>query len=138
MPHQNFKPFDLEKAKAGAKVVTRDGDSVRIICFDWRANVHIHPRVIGLVNNPTTGNESLMSWESVGKYVHSINANHNLDLMMAPVKVTRVLLIVDDPEAGILTRLFDSDDAVNYFCQANGYSEQNGRIKYEKVVEWEE
>lgn len=28
------KPFDLEAAKAGAKVVTRDGRQVRIICFD--------------------------------------------------------------------------------------------------------
>ena len=27
-------PFDIEKAKAGAKVVTRDGDNVRILCFD--------------------------------------------------------------------------------------------------------
>ncbi len=29
-----MKAFDLEKAREGAKVCTRDGDSVRIICFD--------------------------------------------------------------------------------------------------------
>ncbi len=29
-----FKPFDLEAAKNGAPVVTRDGQPVRIICFD--------------------------------------------------------------------------------------------------------
>lgn len=30
--------FDIEKAKAGAKVVTRDGEEVRIICFDKKYN----------------------------------------------------------------------------------------------------
>ena len=29
-----LKPFDLEAAKNGAKVVTRDGHAVRIICYD--------------------------------------------------------------------------------------------------------
>lgn len=29
-----MKPFDLEKAKAGAPVCTREGFSARIICFD--------------------------------------------------------------------------------------------------------
>ena len=28
------KPFDIEQAKAGAKVVTRAGRRVRIVCFD--------------------------------------------------------------------------------------------------------
>ena len=27
-------PFDIEKAKQGAKIVTRDGDNVRILCYD--------------------------------------------------------------------------------------------------------
>lgn len=27
-------PFDIEKAKQGAKVMTRDGHDVRILCFD--------------------------------------------------------------------------------------------------------
>lgn len=30
-------PFDLEAAKAGAKVVTRDGRPARIVCFDAQA-----------------------------------------------------------------------------------------------------
>lgn len=33
----NLKPFDLAAAKAGAKVVTRDGRSVRIISYDMRS-----------------------------------------------------------------------------------------------------
>ena len=29
-----MKPFDLEKAKAGASICTRDGSKARIVCFD--------------------------------------------------------------------------------------------------------
>lgn len=36
-----MKEFDLEKAKAGAKVCTRDGASVRIICFDRKGDFPI-------------------------------------------------------------------------------------------------
>lgn len=48
MNKENLKPFDLEKAKAGAKVVTRDGREVRIICFDRKAPVF---KLVALINN---------------------------------------------------------------------------------------
>ena len=35
------KKFDIEKAKAGAKVVTRDGRPARIICFDRQGELSI-------------------------------------------------------------------------------------------------
>lgn len=31
-----LKPFDVEEAKSGAKVVTRDGHNVRVICYDMK------------------------------------------------------------------------------------------------------
>lgn len=34
----NLKPFDLEAAKAGKPVCTRDGRKARIICFDAKCN----------------------------------------------------------------------------------------------------
>ena len=34
LPKSNLKPFDLEAAKAGKLVCTRDGRKVRILCFD--------------------------------------------------------------------------------------------------------
>lgn len=36
----NMKPFDLELAKAGHPVQTRDGRPVRIICYDRKDNAH--------------------------------------------------------------------------------------------------
>ena len=35
---QKMKPFDLEAAKAGKPVCTRDGRKARIICFDAKCN----------------------------------------------------------------------------------------------------
>ncbi len=35
---QKFKPFDLEAAKAGAPVMTRDGRPARILAFDLKAD----------------------------------------------------------------------------------------------------
>ena len=34
--NNKFKPFDLEQAKAGKPVCTRDGRKARIICFDTK------------------------------------------------------------------------------------------------------
>lgn len=42
-----MKPFDLEKAKAGKPVCTRDGNEARIVCFDVKSNKY---PIIGLVN----------------------------------------------------------------------------------------
>ena len=34
----NLKPFNLEKAKSGKPVCTRDGRKARIVCFDRKCN----------------------------------------------------------------------------------------------------
>ena len=41
-----MKPFNLEEAKAGKPVCTRDGRNVRIVCFDARGELP----VVALVN----------------------------------------------------------------------------------------
>lgn len=43
-----MKPFDLRAAKAGAPVCTRDGEEVRIICFDRICTIF---PIIGLRRN---------------------------------------------------------------------------------------
>lgn len=45
METKKLKPFDLEKAKQGAKVVTRDGRPVRIICWDKLDDDNTYPIV---------------------------------------------------------------------------------------------
>lgn len=60
------KPFDVEAAKRGAKVETRDGDSVRILCYDRKSNnLNINFPIIALTNH--NGMESCLSYTSEGR-----------------------------------------------------------------------
>lgn len=76
-----MKKFNLEAAKAGAKVVTRDGKSVRILATD-RLN-KLNYSVVGLILDKN-GEESLAVWTKKGEY-HAGETSTS-DLFMAPVK----------------------------------------------------
>lgn len=76
---KKLKSFNLEAAKSGKPVCTRDGRKARIICFDAKCNLPI----IALVTD-TKGNENLISYYSNGRLT---NANETCcDLMMLPEK----------------------------------------------------
>ena len=74
----NFKPFDLEAAKAGKPVCTRDGRKARIICFDT-INKGNYP-IIALLEDK--GSEAIFYYNKDGK----CNVGTELDLMMLPEK----------------------------------------------------
>lgn len=76
MKEIKLKPFDLEAAKAGKPVCTRDGRKARIICFDRKDNTPI----VALIecNNA----EFLQCVHNDGKCVHYDTSNN--DLMMLP------------------------------------------------------
>lgn len=71
-----MKPFDLEKAKAGAKVVNQDGQDTRIICFDRSGN---YPITALIKDCPGTVIEEIYSLDIHGKH------NDGTSLHMAPV-----------------------------------------------------
>lgn len=75
-----LKPFDPEAAKAGAKVVTRDGHAVRIICYDRKNEEY---PIVALVGEDEG---AVFSYSSGGRYLEPNLTDHNLDLFMAPVK----------------------------------------------------
>lgn len=77
-----IKPFDLEKAKAGEPVMTRDGCKARVICFD-REEVDFP--LVALVTDPESGTETLETYRADGRYTIAV-AVTDLDLVMAPVK----------------------------------------------------
>ena len=58
------KPFNIEEAKAGAKVVTRDGRNVRILCFDCKAG---NEPIIAEIENPVTKTWFIEFFDSDGK-----------------------------------------------------------------------
>ena len=70
-------PFDIERAKRGDKVITRDGEDVRIVCFDALKE---YP-VVALVKQ-FNGCESVTSYTAKGKF-WTTEREANNDLMMA-------------------------------------------------------
>ncbi len=59
-----MRPFNLEEAKAGKPVCTRDGRDVRIICFD-RKNIIDCP-IVALIPKSSYEDVRLYSLEGVG------------------------------------------------------------------------
>ena len=75
----NLKPFDLEAAKAGKTVCTRDGRKARIICFDLKNDEY---PIVAAVENDSS--ETLFSYTTNGEIADGIESDK--DLMMFPEK----------------------------------------------------
>lgn len=75
---QKMKPFDLEAAKAGKPVCTRDGRKARIICFDL--NNKNFP-IVAIINCDTEENAYQYDIDGVCD-----EHDNNLNLMMSPEK----------------------------------------------------
>lgn len=78
-----MKPFDLELAKAGHPVCTRDGRPVRILCYDFITQEN-NP-IIGLVRL-SEKQEGTVYYRENGRFEAWGGGDHALDLMMAPEK----------------------------------------------------
>lgn len=74
----NLKPFDLEAAKAGKPVCTRDGRKVRIICFDAKCNKPI----VALIYD--CNKETVLQYLENGRFF--VDQIDKYDLMMFPQK----------------------------------------------------
>lgn len=76
-----MKPFDLEKAKSGAKLCTRDGRRARIICYDRKSQVY---PIVALIKDDIR-EEYIRFYTLYGE--SDINAKDNDDdLFIAPEK----------------------------------------------------
>ena len=74
----NLKPFDLEVAKAGKPVCTRDGRKARIICFDAKCNKPI----VALIYD--CNKETVLQYLENGRFF--VDQIDKYDLMMLPQK----------------------------------------------------
>lgn len=93
-----MKNFDLEKAKAGAKVVTRDGRPVRFLCFDAKGKFPL----IGLIYEASELAEAPANWTEAGKYIDASPHKHHLDLFMEELKPVEVKLWVNIGKDGTI------------------------------------
>lgn len=77
----NLKEFNLEAAKAGKPVCTRDGRKVRILCYDLKGAEY---PIVALVEAHDYLDESISTYDRNGRFDH--DKENNNDLMMLPQK----------------------------------------------------
>lgn len=112
---QRMKPFNLEAAKAGRPVCTRDERKARVICFDRITNTtnEYTGHLIVLVTNPNGDEQSFYYTEKGNLASEDEYDNHKYDLMMLPEKkegwiiVSKNATIYDS--LGDAKKSFDSD-----------------------------
>lgn len=123
-----LKPFNLEEAKAGKPVCTREGKPVRILCFDLRgAN---YPIVAAVLSD--TG-EALISYDEQGRHRH--NEESEDDLMMCLTRHTGYIIVCVGDNKTIITNIFMSfDDAYDYEQSLR----KQGKEAYINEVQWYE
>ena len=112
----SLKEFDLEAAKKGKPVCTRDGRKARIICFDRKDNTPI-VALIECVNHA----EILQCVHNDGKCFHYDTSNN--DLMMLPEKKEGWILLRKDGYT------FDNEEVAKKNCTDE---------QFVAKVEWEE
>ena len=124
----NLKPFDLEEAKAGKPVYTKDGAKVRIICFDAKCDTPI----IALVTTDN-GEEITFYYLIDGTFANCENQDN--DLMMLSEKHEGWVNVVKEPlgdDTVALGRIFsDHDEAVKL-------GKSNDKYIATVKIEWEE
>lgn len=96
MKKEIIKPFDLASCKNGAKVKTRDGREVRIICTDAKDDYPI----IGLVTN-SAGDEHIVLYTLEGKLYST----------KSTIRAEDLVIVEEAKEPG-----FWSDNKDNTFC----------------------
>lgn len=126
-----MKEFDLEKAKAGHPVCTKDGHEARILCFDREGQYPI----VALVKD--AGNETIFSYNNMGRYSND-GRGYLCDLFMKSAKREAWINLYKDKD-GLLfpgLNLFESEKEAKDRMESG---EKSNRLYYKTVkIEWEE
>lgn len=132
---KNLKPFDLEAAKAGKPVCTRDGRKARIICFDRKVDTPI----VALIEH-ADGSEILQCYFNNGKCCH--NETSDYDLMMLSEKKEGWINIynADTTFYYVDGRVFETKDEAVKEAKEEVEKEQREKNEYIDTIraEWEE
>lgn len=123
-----MKEFDLEAAKAGKPVCTRDGKDVRIICFDRKGTAD-GISIVALVREKDNY-ESICTYYLNGKY-HLIEG-FDLDLMMKSEKIERWVNIYYSPTTGHKTvSLYETEKEAMYSVDRSDFYIGTAKIELE-------
>lgn len=125
-----MKTFDLEKAKAGAPVCTREGFRARIVCFD--ADHNRFP-IIALIKDSNSSNEYPVSLTKKGRFSDG-EADSGKDLFMVGEKKEGWINIYKGlKERGIGAVYNTQEEAISMKINKGGVT-----YKATVKVEWEE
>lgn len=126
-----MKEFDLEKAKAGHLVCTRDGHEARILCFNREGQYPI----VALVKDGD--NETIFSYDDMGRYSND-GRECMCDLFMKSVKQERWINLYKDKDGRLFPGLilFKSEKEAKDRMESG---EKSSRLYYKTVkIGWEE
>lgn len=125
---QKMNPFDLEAARSGKPVCTRDGHKARIICFDVKDADY---PIIALVEKEDI--EVPISYSKDGKFLINIERK-DLDLMMLPEKHEGWVNVYKSHDS----RYAGYASVEIYKTKEQAIKEVNGDIFATVKIEWEE
>ncbi|WP_347026411.1 hypothetical protein [Bacteroides ovatus] len=101
-----MKPFDLEKAKAGASICTREGSKARIVCFD--ADNDRFP-IVALLKGDS-GKEYPVSFTKEGRFSDGGKDNPE-DLCMEEIKKEGWINIYEANKEKCIGAVYNSKEA---------------------------
>ena len=131
-----MKPFNLEEAKAGKAVCTRDGRKVRILAFDVK--IPEYPIAAAISLSDCDGKETIHSYSLEGTFYHDGEPSNN-DLMMNSEKRRGWIGILRPSPVlcGIAntTPIFATKEDIDDFIFRFNYTKH---IILIKQIEWEE
>ena len=129
--YNNLKSFDLEAAKAGKPVCTRDGHKARIICFD-RKGYNMFP-IVALIMNGDRESD-IYTYRPNGTWDNSGNESDK-DLMMLPEKKEGWINIIKTEDGGYCCKGEVNSDYNDAFIENINVLDNRGiTVK----IEWEE
>ena len=133
----NLKPFDIQKAREGKPVCTRDGRKARIICFD---RIDAKP-ILALVRSTDGKGEDVFDYFVSGKRLANA-LESDLDLMMLHEKKEGWINIynADTTFYYVDGRVFETKDEAVKEAKEEVEKEQREKNEYIDTirVEWEE
>ena len=130
MGENKLKPFDLEKAKQGGRVITRDGRNVRIICWDLKYDMY---PIVALVMDKDGTEEEIETFTLDGECV--AEQKYDFDLFMAPTIVERWVNVYKNKNEGYFYgRYYDSEQEAleNYIEYKNAKYIATAKIVWEE------
>ena len=125
-----MKPFNLEAAKAGKPVCTRDGKKARILCYDLKGAEY---PIVAAIKTRDRFAESVLSYDKNGRFEH--NTENNNDLMMLPEKKEGWVNVMEGTAGKVYVgnNIYKTEDEAK-----EGASRFTSKLIASVPIEWEE